>query len=114
PKVKSHAFLRTLIDGPTDLDKIDYIERDAHHCGVPYGFFIDVARLNETMRILDDKQKIGSMVLVFDVRAVGSLEQFATARHQLYANVYWHRAVRSATVMFKHAFYLFQQLVGDG
>jgi uncharacterized protein len=113
PRTKSLLFLRTLIDGPTDLDKMDYIERDAHHCGVPYGFFIDVARITETMRILDGKKNIGRSALGFDVRAVGSLEQFATARHQLYANVYWHRAVRSATVMFKHAFYLFQQLIGN-
>jgi HD superfamily phosphohydrolase len=113
PRTKSLLFLRTLIDGPTDLDKMDYIERDAHHCGVPYGFFIDVARINETMRILDGTKNIGKSALGFDVRAVGSLEQFATARHQLYANVYWHRAVRSATVMFKHAFYLFQQLIGN-
>lgn len=104
----SLAFLHTLIDGPIDLDKLDYIERDAFHCGVPYGAFLDVKRIFETMRILPGN---GKPIFAFDERAIGSLEQFATARHELYANVYWHRAVRSATVMFKHAFYLFQQLI---
>lgn len=101
-------LFRRLLDGPIDLDKLDYIERDAHHCGVPYGSYLDIARLKETIRVLERKDK---PVLAFDSRVVGSLEQFATARHELYANVYWHRAVRSATVMFKHAFYLFQGLI---
>lgn len=103
-------FLRLLLDGPIDLDKLDYIERDAHHCGVPYGSYLDMARIKETMRVFEEQ---GTPKLAFDSRVVGSLEQFATARHELYANVYWHRAVRSATVMFKHAFYLFQQLIND-
>ncbi|MGA3135782.1 MAG: HD domain-containing protein [Terracidiphilus sp.] len=111
PRDDSLSFLRTLIDGPVDMDKLDYIERDAHHCGVPYGSYIDIARICETMRVLPPKD--GKTVLAFDKRAVGCLEQFATARHELYANVYWHRAVRSATVMFKHAFYLFQELAAN-
>jgi hypothetical protein len=105
--------LHELLDGPIDLDKLDYIERDAHHCGVPYGSYIDIARIIETMRVIEDQGAGGAPALAFDERIVGSLEQFATARHELYANVYWHRAVRSATVMFKHAFYLFQQLIAD-
>jgi HD superfamily phosphohydrolase len=103
-------FLHSLLDGPIDLDKLDYAERDAHHCGVPYGHYLDIERVLETMRIRDDPAA-GVPFLAFDWRAVGSLEQIATARHQMYANVFWHRAVRSATTMFKHAFYLFQKLV---
>lgn len=103
-------LLHSLIDGPIDLDKLDYVERDAHHCGVPYGNYLDIDRLLETMRIVEDKAS-SLPVLAFDWRAVGSLEQLATARHEMYANVYWHRAVRSATTMFKHAFFLLQQRV---
>jgi HD superfamily phosphohydrolase len=106
------TFLRDLLDGPIDLDKLDYIERDAHHCGVPYGAYLDISRIKETMRVVHDRDT-GRPSIAFDPRIVGSLEQFATARHELYANVYWHRAVRSATVMFKHAFYLLQELAGE-
>jgi HD superfamily phosphohydrolase/serine/threonine protein kinase len=104
------GFLHSLLDGPIDLDKIDYVERDAHHCGVPYGHYLDVDRLLETMRVIEERDVSGP-ILAFDWRAVGSLEQLATARHQMYANVFWHRAVRSATTMFKHAFQLFQKLL---
>src|SRR5205807_2941329 len=84
--------------------------RDANHCGVPYGSYVDVERIFETMRIAKDKES-GFASLAFDERGVGPLEQLAVARHQLYANVYWHRAVRAATAMFKHLFFLLQQLV---
>jgi HD superfamily phosphohydrolase len=100
-------FLHGLLDGPIDLDKLDYVERDAHHCGVPYGNYLDVDRILETMRI---DQCDNDATLAFDWRGVGCLEQLATARHQMYANVYWHRAVRAATTMFKHAFFLYARL----
>lgn len=99
-------FLGTLLDGPVDLDKLDYIERDAHHCGVPYGHYLDIDRLIETMRVVERPGKMVSARLGFDRRGLGCLEQVATARHQLYAYVYWHRTVRSATAMFKHVFAL--------
>lgn len=102
-------FFRSLISGPIDVDKLDYMERDAHHCGVPYGNYIDIERLFETMRIVNMGKQ--GFHLAFDQRGVGCLEQAVTARHQLYANVYWHRAVRAATVMFKHLFYIIQEFV---
>lgn len=102
-------FLRQILDGPVDLDKLDYVERDAHHCGVPYGSYVDIERILETMRIVYSSK--GTATLAFDQRGVGCLEQLITARHQMYANVYWHRAVRAATTMFKHLFYLFQQCI---
>lgn len=107
---ESVIFLHSLLDGHIDLDKLDYVERDAHHCGVPYGNYLDVARLLETMRIVRIG-KGGRPILAFDWRGVGCLEQLATARHQMYANVYWHRAVRAASTMFKHAFFLYARLV---
>jgi uncharacterized protein len=106
------GLLRSIIGGAVDIDKLDYIERDAYHCGVPYGSYIDVERIFETMRIVEDKTRKMAHA-AFDQRGVGCLEQLVTARHQLYANVYWHRAVRAATAMFKHLFYLFQDQTGD-
>lgn len=99
-------FFGRLLDGAIDLDKLDYVERDAHHCGVPYGNEIDIERLMDTIRINEDTEGNGGISLVFHRRSIGAIEQLASARHQMYAHVYWHRAVRAATVMFKHAFYL--------
>ena len=101
---QSLRFFRQLLDGAFDLDKLDYVERDAYHCGVPYGNYLDTERILDNLRVID----AGSItpMIVFHRRAIGCLEELAKARHQMYANVYWHRAVRSATVMFKHAIYI--------
>ncbi|MGH7584409.1 MAG: HD domain-containing protein [Gemmatimonadales bacterium] len=40
----SDSPLAGLVSGSLDLDKIDYLSRDAHMCGVPYGT-VDVNRL---------------------------------------------------------------------
>lgn len=106
-------FLVRLLDGAIDIDKLDYVERDAHHCGVPYGHYLDIERIFDTLTLVERPDVANVPILAFERRGVGSLEQLATARHQMYANVYWHRAVRSATVMFRHAFYIFQHFIGS-
>jgi tRNA A-37 threonylcarbamoyl transferase component Bud32 len=32
-----------ILNGPIDSDKLDYIRRDSHHCGVSYGMLSDIA-----------------------------------------------------------------------
>lgn len=104
----SLRFFRELLDSAIDLDKLDYVERDAYHCGVPYGNYLDTERILDNLRVIESATSLP--LIAYHRRAIGCLEQLATARHQMYANVYWHRAVRSATVMFKHAFYIFSKL----
>ena len=36
---KSALVIRRLVDGPIDVDKGDYLLRDAYHCGVEYGVY---------------------------------------------------------------------------
>ena len=49
----SESPLQGLISGSLDLDKMDYLKRDALMCGVPYGE-IDEDRLMHAMVLLDD------------------------------------------------------------
>src|SRR5919106_4199198 len=50
---ESASPLQGLISGSLDLDKIEYLKRDALMCGVPYGE-IDVDRLTNSLRVLVD------------------------------------------------------------
>src|SRR5581483_4735078 len=43
-------ILRGLLSGPLDMDKLDYLPRDARACNVPYGG-VDTARLIDALRI---------------------------------------------------------------
>ena len=93
----SRSPLQRLISGSLDLDKLDYLRRDAFMCGVPYGE-IDVDRLVNSLTIVEtpDGRQIGIVE-----KGLSALESLLFARYQMYRNVYWHHAVRSATAMYK-------------
>jgi HD superfamily phosphohydrolase len=96
---RSTSPLQGLISGSLDLDKIDYLSRDAHMCGVPYGR-VDVDRLLSSLVLLETE---GRREVGVHEKGVSALESLLFAKYQMYRNVYWHHAVRSATCMFKRA-----------
>ena len=102
-------LLSSLLSGPFDVDKVDYLMRDSLHAGVPYGRNFDRGRLigslclNETGDALaiTDKGKTAAEMMVF-------------ARYVMFSEVYWHHAVRSATAMLQRAVYLLRDTVSFG
>ncbi len=90
------AFYRRLLSGVLDPDKLDYLNRDARNCGVPYGVqdvdFI-IGRLHP------DKER----GVVIDSKGIPSVESILFAKYLMYKTVYWHKGVRSATAMVKKA-----------
>ncbi|HTJ23704.1 MAG TPA: HD domain-containing protein [Gemmatimonadaceae bacterium] len=96
---ESDSPLQGLISGSIDLDKLDYLRRDAFMCGVSYGE-IDVDRLINTLTIVRDPQSGAPRIGMIE-KGLSALESLLFARYQMYRNVYWHHAVRSATAMYK-------------
>lgn len=96
---RSTSPLQGLISGSLDLDKIEYLKRDAHYCGVPYGE-VDVDRLLHSLRLLPDPET-GRLEVGVEAKGVAALESLLFAKYQMFRNVYWHHAVRGATVLFK-------------
>ena len=96
----SESPLAGLVSGSLDLDKIDYLSRDARMCGVPYGT-VDVDRLLSSLVLVHHGDGSGEMGV--QEKGVSALESLLFAKYQMYRNVYWHHAVRSATCMFKRA-----------
>jgi hypothetical protein len=91
--------LQGLVSGSLDLDKIDYLRRDSLFCGVPYGA-VDVDRLLESLtlaRASSDRP----LELAVTEKGISALESLMFAKYQMFRNVYWHHAVRSATVAFR-------------
>jgi len=95
---RSPSPLQGLISGSIDLDKIEYLKRDAVMCGVPYGE-IDVDRLLNSL-VLVTLPAQGAAIGVHE-KGLSALESLLFAKYQMYRNVYWHHAVRSATAMYK-------------
>ena len=96
---KSNSPLQGLVSGSLDLDKIEYLKRDALMCGVPYGE-IDVDRLMNALTVVNDSTGRGAHIGVLE-KGLSALESLLFAKYQMYRNVYWHHAVRSATAMYK-------------
>jgi HD superfamily phosphohydrolase len=90
------AFYRKLLSGALDPDKLDYLNRDARYCGVPYGAQ-DVDFI--LSRLYPDREK----GVVIDSRGIPSVESILFSKYLMYRAVYWHPQVRSATGMVKKA-----------
>ncbi len=95
----STSPLRGLISGSLDLDKIEYLKRDAYMCGVPYGE-VDVDRLINALVLVEDPATRRPAVGLAE-KGISAFESLLFAKYQMYRNVYWHHAVRSATAMYK-------------
>jgi uncharacterized protein len=91
--------LQGLVSGSIDLDKIDYLKRDAMMCGVPYGE-VDVDRLLDSVVLVPDPSD-GRLTIGIMEKGLSALESLLFAKYQMYRNIYWHHAVRSATAMYK-------------
>ena len=96
---QSFSPLQGLISGSLDLDKIEYLKRDAFMCGVPYGE-IDVDRLLNSLVLVSHPEHYRATIGIHE-KGLSALESLLFAKYQMYRNVYWHHAVRSATSMYK-------------
>ncbi|MDR3182963.1 MAG: HD domain-containing protein [Planctomycetaceae bacterium] len=98
-------LLSSILSGPIDIDKLDYLFRDSLHTGVPYG------------RNLDQERLIGSLCvneagngLAITEKGKTAAELMIFARYVMFSEVYWHHSVRSATAMLQRLFAeLYQQ-----
>jgi uncharacterized protein len=97
-------LLRSILSGPIDIDKMDYLERDSLHCGVPYGRNFDKNRLIHSL-VLNE----AGDGLAISYKGKTAAELMVFARYVMFSEVYWHHAVRAATCMFARAFYELRQ-----
>ena len=88
--------LGPLVSGELDVDRMDYLVRDAHHTGVPYGT-VDTGRLVTALRITADDE------LVLAEGNVATAESLLLARSLMNAVVYRHHVSRVAGAMLERA-----------
>lgn len=84
-----------LISGELDVDRMDYLVRDAHHTGVPYGT-IDHARLVRELRFVDGE-------LVLAPGNIETAESLLVARALMNPTVYNHHVARISKTMLRLA-----------
>lgn len=94
-------ILKSIISGPLDADKLDYLYRDSLHAGVNFGINIDIGRLLSNLTICikmeDNILKIAELGVTEKALAVA--ESIWRARREMFRQMYWHHTVRSLKSM---------------
>ncbi|HVO38836.1 MAG TPA: HD domain-containing protein [Spirochaetia bacterium] len=96
PGGSSTEFYRGILSGVLDPDKLDYLNRDAYYCGVPYG-------IQDVDFILDQIFPHGKSGIAISTKGITALEDILFSKYLMYKTVYWHKTVRIATAMIKKA-----------
>jgi len=84
--VTADAQLSKLVHSSFDIDRWDYLLRDSHATGVPYGH-IDINYLLNNLRASPEK------TLGFSHKAMPAIEHFLLARFFMYRAVYYHKTI---------------------
>ncbi len=87
-------FFRRLLSGVLDPDKLDYLNRDAFFCGVPYG----IQDIDFILSIMYPDKVQG---ICIESNGMSSVENILFSKYLMYKAVYWHKQVRMATAMMK-------------
>lgn len=93
--VRGEGRYGQLVSGALDVDRMDYLVRDAHHTGVPYGT-IDSGRLVLELGFVDGE-------LVLGEGNVQTAEALLLARSLMHPTVYSHHVARISTAMLERA-----------
>ena len=86
------GFLGELVSSPWDVDKMDYLLRDSHYCGVGYGNY-DLSRIVRSLTLYSDEA--GSMKLAIEEGGFQCLEGLVLARYFMFTQVYFHEVRRA-------------------
>ena len=89
-----------LVSGELDVDRMDYLVRDAYHTGVPYGT-IDTERFVRELTFVD--AGTGEKELALDDGNVQTAESLLLARALMNPVVYTHHVARISKAMLRRA-----------
>ncbi len=95
-------LISDFVDSPLDIDKTDYLIRDAHFSGVDLGVF-PAERVLMTNRVVCDED--GEYHRAFMMKSLHSLEALILSRSWMFADLYFHHAVRVAEALISKATY---------
>jgi HD superfamily phosphohydrolase len=80
------TILSQIVSSEMDVDRMDYLERDAYFCGTNYG----KVELSWLMSNLTYHTQEGNLHLALNRRALYTFDDFLLARHHMHLMVYFH------------------------
>ncbi|MDY0276612.1 MAG: HD domain-containing protein [Acholeplasma sp.] len=99
-------ILEQLISSQLDVDRLDYLLRDAYFTGTSYGN-IDIDRLIRVTRVVNGQ-------VVFKVSGIHAIENYLISRYHMYWQVYYHNVSRAYEVILEKAYLRIKDLLKQG
>jgi HD superfamily phosphohydrolase len=93
--IKGETYPGQIINSEIDVDRMDYLVRDAHYTGVAFGL-VDHVRLIHELRFNENK-------LVLNPGGLQAAESLLVSRFLMHPTVYFHHVSRIAESMCMHA-----------
>lgn len=90
-KLGKHPLIEQLVSSQLDVDRLDYLGRDAYFTGATYGN-IDLDRLIRVMQVKDEK-------IVFKISGIHAIENYLISRYHMYWQVYYHPTSRAYEIV---------------
>lgn len=90
PKDRKVALFKAIISGTIDSDRMDYLLRDAYHCGVRYGQY-DIERIINTLGVCEDDEDEGEFQVGINIDGIHAAEGLVIARFMMFTQVYLHK-----------------------
>lgn len=108
------AYLARAVSGTFDVDRCDYLLRDAHFTGVGYGHF-DLGWLHRSFCFGRAESALEAPPLAIDgAKGLPAIESFILARLFMFQQVYFHKSSRASELMLGNILRRACRLIHDG
>ena len=104
-KENKFPLLQQLISSQLDVDRLDYLLRDAYFTGTSYGN-IDIDRLIRVLTIKDNN-------VLFRESGIHAIENYLISRYHMYWQVYYHRVSRIYEVILEKTYLRIKDLLNE-
>lgn len=106
-------YLASAVSGTFDVDRCDYLLRDAHATGARYGIF-DLDWLLRSLRFAEAAPGSAPGLAIDGAKGLPAIEGFILARLFMFQQVYLHKATRSAEWMIRGVLARASRLLSEG
>jgi len=101
-----YPLLESLISSSLDVDRLDFLTRDAYFTGAVYGQ-VDYRRILRTMKIVDNQ-------LYVRTSGVNAVEAYIMSRYHMYFQVYYHPVAKAYELILEGIYQRIKDLVNKG
>ena len=101
-----YPLIESLVTSQLDVDRLDYLNRDAQFTGATYGV-VDVDRLLRIMRVVDGQ-------ICYKDKGVHAIENYLMSRYHMYWQIYYHPVARSYEIILESIYKRIKDLIVEG